>query len=466
MRASNRDALFFKFSDLKIRLHILFLLVCLFIIACSGSKKYFKAAERLEEQGLVNEAAEYYLLALQKKPTNVDARIKLKEVGQKYVSTLSSEFFRNYNTQQLESSLETFERLKDFTGRTTALNVVLDYPRGYEEDYLTAVESYCSKNYNQGHTLVIQKKYQEALPYFKKIEKYKSDYKNTKELVTIAICEPLYQSAVNSLETKNYGAALNLLSKIKAKSEDYKDSKDLLELASAQQTKSFILFEPKPAGTAADKQMQQHLYNSFSEAAQKSLPSIQIINNSPFQNAPSNNDLYNSTNIDLIQAIRKATGADYFYVFEIANKRESNVNPTRTAARGFQEVVTRVNDTTTKTEYRPFDYNVIKASRSFTYDYKYKIINAYSNQVISSQTQAVKATDAVEYNQFNKQFTGNINSLFPYNPQQVGLTGRYNASAWRKSFSARSELKSFDDLRNEAYNQNIRLFTNSAASMK
>src|SRR5688572_6931951 len=87
-----------------------FALMLLVIAACSGSKKYFKAAEKLEKQGLVSDAAEYYMESLQRKPTNVEARIKLKQVGQKYVSSLASEFFRNYNTQQLQASLETFER--------------------------------------------------------------------------------------------------------------------------------------------------------------------------------------------------------------------------------------------------------------------------------------------------------------------------------------------------------------------
>ncbi len=33
------------------------------IAGCTGSRRYLKAAERLEKQGLVNEAADYYLEA-------------------------------------------------------------------------------------------------------------------------------------------------------------------------------------------------------------------------------------------------------------------------------------------------------------------------------------------------------------------------------------------------------------------
>jgi hypothetical protein len=298
------------------------------------------------------------------------------------------------------------------------------------------------------------------------VEKYNPSYKNTRQLEIIATCEPLYQNAINNLETKNYGAALGLLSSIKVKTENYKDTKDLLELASEQQSRTFILFEPKPALGEAERQIQDYLYENFSETAQKSFNSVKIINNTPFQNAPSTTDLNNSTNIDLIQAIRKATGADYFYVFDVANKREYNSGLTKTTARGFEEVITRVNDTTTTTEYKPFDYNVVKSSRSFSYDFKYKLINAYTNQVVSSQTQPVKASDAVEYNEFARKFSGNINTLFPYNPQKLAPLARYNPKAWRNSFSGRSELKSFDDLKTDVLNQTVRLFSNSASIMK
>lgn len=60
--------------------------------SCNGSRKYFKAAEKLEKQGLINEAAQYYLESLQRKPTRLEARVKLKSVGQKYVSNLASDF--------------------------------------------------------------------------------------------------------------------------------------------------------------------------------------------------------------------------------------------------------------------------------------------------------------------------------------------------------------------------------------
>ncbi|PBQ32539.1 hypothetical protein CNR22_12410 [Sphingobacteriaceae bacterium] len=435
-------------------------------MSCTGSKKYFKAAEKLEKQGLVNEAAQYYLEALQRKPSSVDARLKLKEVGQKHLSTLASEFFRNYNTQQTEASLESFEKLKDFNSKASALNVQLEYPKTYEEDYQKTVETYCLKNYNQTVILVNQKKYSEAMSYIGRVKKYNAGYKNLKQLEVVAYCEPLYQSAINNLESKNYSGALGILTNIQSKTENYKDSRDLLELATAQQTKTFILFEPKTTQDKNENDVRLYLFDNFSQAALQKLNSVKIINNTPFQNAPSTIDLNNSMNIDLIQAIRKATAADYFYVFDVSNRSEFNSGLKKQSSTGYQETQKRINDTTVVTEYVAFAYNNVKAQRAFSYDYKYKVINAYTNQIVSSQTQTIKSQDAVEYQEFAKKFTGNIKTLYPYNPKQIAPALQYNPNNWRNFFSARNTLKTFEELKNEVYSQNVNLFISTAGTMK
>ncbi len=458
--------LFFNTFLLKTVSYILFFITIFIFLGCNGSRKYFKAAEKLEKQGLVNDAADYYLESLQRKPTNVEARIKLREVGQKHISNLASEFFRNYNTQQLESSLESFEKLKEFNTKASALDVQLDYPKTYDEDYQNAIENYCSKNFNQASLLVNQKKYSDALPYLNKIKKYNASYKTTQQLEITAVCEPLYQSAILNLENKNYSGALGLLSKINSKTENYKDSKDLLNLSTAQQTKSFILFQPKPSNNSSDKEVEEYLYTNFNQIALQKFTTVKIINNTPFQNATSATDLNNSTNIDLIQAIRKATSADYFYIFNISNRKEYNSGLNKSPYKGFQQVNTRKNDTLVITEYKPLNYNLVKSQRSFSYDFSYKLINAYSNQIVATNIQNFRSQDAVEYQEFQTAFNGDINSLFPYNPQQTSAAAQYNPKSWRNSFSARNTLKTLDQLKTETFNQNLNAFTIIANQMK
>jgi hypothetical protein len=439
---------------------IFILFVSILIASCTGSKKYFKAAEKLEKQGLVNEAAEYYLESLQRKNTNVQARIKLKDVGQKCVSNMASDFFRNINTSQLEASLESFEKLKDFTAKTAALSVVLDYPKQYDDDYKNAVQTFMSKNHDQAYALVNERKFNDAMTYINRIKKYDATYKTTQQLEITAVCEPLYQSAIAQLENKNYNGAFTTLTGIRSKTESYKDSKVLYELSSEARTKYFMLFEPKGSPDKSEKELEDFLFNNFNQIAAQNFEFAKIINNTPFTFLP-NVSGGNAADVDLIQGIRKATGADYFYSYDVSERKENNVGPQKTSFKAYQEVKTRKNDTLVITEYKPVDYYVVKASRSYSYMYSYKLINSYSNQIISSQSQIMSTQDAIEFNEFAKQYGGNINTLFPYNPDQTAPAARYNPSNWRKQFSANSQLRTFDQLKVETNNKTISFFSNS-----
>ncbi len=444
----------------------IFILSIIILGACSGSKKYFKAAERLEKQGLVNDAANYYLESLQRKPTFVEARIKLKDVGQRLLNNLASDFFRNFNTQQLEASLTSFERLKEFYVKAEALNVMLDYPKSYDDDYKKAIESFCDKNYLVAANLVYEKKYTEAIPFINKVKKYNSSYKNSQQLDIIAVCEPLYQKAIINLENKNYSNALLNLYDIKLKSENYKDAEDLYELAAAQETKTYILFEPNNSNDRSEKELEDYLYNNFSQLGLNTSDKLKLLNNTPFQNANKNIDLYNGSNLDLLQAIRKASGADFYYVFDVVNKREFNSGLNKTQNKAFREIKTRINDSTVVTEYKPVDYNLVKAQRSFSYDFKYKIMNAQNGQIIGTQFKNIRGQDAVEYQEFLRPFDGNVNNLFPYNPQFTSSVMQFNPRNWRSLFSSRNNLKSMEDIKNEALNQNLSVFKNSLKVMK
>ncbi len=442
---------------MKIKLHIIALFLIL-LAACTGTKKYFKAAEKLEKQGLVNEAAEFYLESLTRKPTNVDARIKLKEVGQKYVSFMSSEFFRSSNTGQLETSIQSFEKMKDFTSRTAALNVQLTYPTAYEDEYKGAIEKYCSKNYDVGADLVKQKKYTESLVYLNNVNKYKPEFKKTKELKTTATCEPIYQNAITYIQSKNYAQALNGLTTIQGITNSYKDSKELYELCAAQQAKSLLLFQPK---NPAYPNTTDFLFNNFSQTATQNFKHIEVINNSPFVFLPGNNI---EGNVDLIQGIRKASGADFFYVFDVDTRNPQFQGPTRSAGKCYQKVTYKKNDTLIITEYKATDYYQIKSKRIFSYVFKYKLVNALTNQIVTFQNLTVSKADEVEYNEFTSAPKGALDDYFPYNPQTTSPIQQYNPKAWRKLFTANKVVKTEQELEAMVNQETINIFSKTISN--
>jgi hypothetical protein len=446
------------------------LIIVIAFASCSGSKKYFKAAEKLEKQGLVSEAAEYYYVSLQRKSNNTDARIKLKEVGQKHVNNVASSFFREYNTQQYEQSIETFDKLKDFTNKASALSVNLNFPSAYQDDYVKALDYYLNKNYKEASNYVNQSNFDLALKSISKINKYDQNFKNTKELELVATCEPLYLKAVRDLETKNYANAQTTLDALNRISTTYKDAKELLELTNELLKKSFIIFQPKQS---TNKSIEENLFNNFIELSYQHADKIKLINNSPFFFMPGSTDVGNAGNLDLLQAIKKATGADYFYVFDVSNKKEIETPATKSFATCYEKFIVK-KDTLMVTEFKPMTYNQIKSARTYSYDYKFKLIDANTNQIISSRIENCNSIDNIDYYEFVKPTkmvpggfapTYNVNNYFPYNPALTNPVNQYNPNAWRARFSNRKTLKSFSDLKTETDKKAINLFSNTLFSI-
>lgn len=84
------------------------------------------------------------------------------------------------------------------------------------------------------------------------------------------------------------------------------------------------------------------------------------------------------------------------------NKKELNNDPIVKSYTAYEQVTTVKNLNQIVTEYFPVNYHLVKGSRSYSYDFKYKIINAFSNQIVSSQTQNISNEDAIEYNELQK----------------------------------------------------------------
>jgi len=435
-------------------------LAFLLVAGCSGSRKYFKAGERLEKNGLVNEASAFYLEALQRKPSNVDARIRLKETGQKYISSLATDFFRKFNTQDFESAITTYETLKKFHETARLLSVNFDYPKTYDEDYKTAIESFMATNFEKAKQLLSQRKYNEALPYIRNVTRYNTDYHNIKQMEDVAVCEPLYQSAVNAIEMKNYQLATTHVQRIVKQNANYKDTKDLEELVNAQLERTVMIFNPE-SGDKREKHLESTLFGNFNEfLTNKS--SIKVINNSPFQSA--NITLLNS-DFELLQAVRKATGADLFYLYDISGINEYNSGEKRTPGRAFYEVKYKKDSVTTVTDYKPADYINVSGERYYSYVFMYKIINAKTNQVVSTKTQTLKSSDAINYNVFSGKVSPGVNISYPYNPSSDGKRN-IDVGQWRAQFSGKKSMLSMEDLLNNVYRSNLNIMQNTVTFLK
>ena len=80
-------------------------LLAVFLLSCSGTKKMTKKAVAFEQQGMYSEASAYYLLALERKRTNIDAAMGLKRTGQLVMDDYLADFFKSHTANDSKASV-------------------------------------------------------------------------------------------------------------------------------------------------------------------------------------------------------------------------------------------------------------------------------------------------------------------------------------------------------------------------
>jgi len=423
-------------------------------ISCTGSRKFFKAAEKLEKQGFVDQAAGYYLESAQRNTNNVKAKLKLSEVGQKYVSNLSSQFFREYHSQQFEKSVEIFNILKKFADDANKLSLTLAYPKSYLDDYSVALEFYLNKYYKQTLENIEQEKWELALQTISKVTMYNSHYKDVEMLEVTAKCEPLYRKIVSLMDSKNYVLANQNLKALFLVSESYKDAKELSEIVDKLLKTSFLVFHHE---NKSDKHIADNLVSEFIDITHQYSNQVTLINQAPFSSMGVSIEFSCVGDLDLTKAIHKATGTDFFYVFEIANKKEITYGPTKTKMVAYEK--TRIKkDTIFVIEYKPIDYFEVKAERVYAYDFKYQLIDAFTNQILISKTENCIGSDKLLYHEFAKPILNSMDNFFPYNPASTPIVNQINPNPWRSEFKNVRDLKSITLLKQDADEKALRSF--------
>ena len=132
----------------------LFLLLAVLIVACNGSKAYTKKAAKLAAAGIHKEAIEYYIQALNRDRSNVEAQIGLRKSGEEVMSKYQSKFFKEYNSSNYKSAVYTYIEIQGFKKKIDAYNTEINVPNHLVEDYNNAKKEYLEEEFEMANKLM------------------------------------------------------------------------------------------------------------------------------------------------------------------------------------------------------------------------------------------------------------------------------------------------------------------------
>lgn len=382
----------------------------LFLVSCSGTKKMTKKALAFEQQGMYTEAASYFLDALTRKSTNIDAAMGLKRTGQLVLDDKLATFFKTHSDKQYKNAVYAYIDATQWRSKAKVYRVNLDIPSYYEDYYSDDLAAYLSLVYDKALAHLDKEQFDLGLSFLDEILRLSPAYKDVAELKTYARLEPVYRKGNLALEIKKFRKAYYLF----GKTNSYKDSDELkaYALKEAQYPIAMLPFENATNSTNAHKAFESQFLNLF---INNKNPFIKIIDRVHIQTILNEQELGLSGLVDSQTAARAGDlfGAKALLVGRLVSIDVKKVLPKPIKKKGWESYTQKKYNAATKendliTKYKKVYYYEYQGNNSVNLAVEYKLISTETGEILATNLISDKRTDFVRYIKFD----GNTKNLY------------------------------------------------------
>ena len=438
------------------------ILIALFVSGCSGSKSFAKKAGKLNEAGMYAEAADMYLQAVQRNKKNVDAKIGLKQTGQKLLEDKLSTFFKSMAMGDAKGqAVSSYLDAKAYQEQVERLGVVLEIADHYKSDFEKVKGEYLVELYNEGQGFLEIQDFPSAERKFSEIAKLEPGYKDASSLQAVAYLEPLYRTAKVDMANGHYRNAYEALNKVITKDASFKDSSALRQecLTKGQFSIAVLPFTGSDAQKSATAKVQAYAMTALTETKD---PFLKIVDRENMERILEEQRLGLSGVVDEQTAVRVGNlmGAKAVLMGEVVDYREQPGKTRSSTKDGYESYrVARVNAEGQKyfeTKYRPVKYTEYLQTNKVVLSFSYRLVSLETGEVLVSKVVERTADDELYY----ATYDGDKNSLYPVANGAVDM-GNSARSQLRSLLNSKRDIKPVATLSNDA----IRAATNDMASV-
>jgi len=221
------------------------LLFGLGLSSCNGAKAYTKKGAKMESAGMIDQAADYYFTALQKKPAHIDALTGLKRTGQQVLSRILVTFDQALVLNDRQSAIEAFKKAEDYNKKAVAFGVTLLFPDSKRAVYENVKNAHVEEIYGVANEHLESNRYTEALRLFEEIVSLIPTYKDAKKLADYSFCKPAYELGIQAMENNLYRTAYEKFDKVYTRDASFEDASQIREeaLIAGRYTIALMKFE-------------------------------------------------------------------------------------------------------------------------------------------------------------------------------------------------------------------------------
>ena len=440
---------FFKPSTHRFVLGLLTLTLLCALPACNGSKAFVKRGAKMEEAGMMPQAANLYYTAVVKKPSNIDAMVGLKRTGQVVLGQHIATFDEAVAYDMRETALDAWHDAEAWDAKLEAVGVDLAFPEAKRAMYETVKNAHLDESYRQANILLEQEMFDEALAEFDAILQLDPTYQDAPALRNVAFCEPRYRKGVKAQEGERFREAHAALSELTNTDPDYKDASQRLSdvLEEGRFTVALVDFKNGSSRLNLEVKIQSLVEQALMGSED---PFLKVVDRESLalilqEQSMGMSGLTSGGDVEIgnmlgAKALLKAT-------ITTCDHRQTRLMSSYQT--GYEQYkVERVNEEGKKyyeTKYRQVQYREFSQDASIDITCTFKFISTTTGEVVSSNTLYGRASDNIRYITYG----GNRNKFYlgGHSGARTGSSGRADRD---RLLSARQAIRSADALTDEA----------------
>lgn len=452
---------------MRILLHcILILFAATIATGCATSRSFAKKGMKLEEAGLLEEAARMYYTSLQKNRTNVEAKIGMKNTGQVVLNNKLQEFVQLKSFDKKKEAVAAWEEAMKYRDRVSSLGVELQLADFYVEDYENMEREYIEELYDEGLALMDGGEYEKAEERFNEIARLDPEHNEATDMADVAYCEPLYKAGKEAMSVGFYREAYENFDKVIQRVPTYKESaqyrEEALELGLF--TVALLPFENATMRNGLDAKVEAYALEAMTQVND---PFLKVVDRANMELILEEQKLGLSGVIDEETAVNvgELIGAQAILTGTVLSYSPVEGEVQRSVREGYERYrVKRLNPETNKfffeTKYRKTTYQEFSRQNTVSVSFQYKLISLKTGEIIKSriieQSESSTATWA--------EYDGELSNLFPARGNGVNANARAQGQLHAQMSAKRTPMTT-DQLTNDVFQTVTRQMKNEVGAL-
>jgi tetratricopeptide (TPR) repeat protein len=435
----------------------------LIIIACNSPKSLTKKGSELYKVGMYNEATDYFLRAIAKRPDYVEAKTALKLCANKVMDIKEDTFFVANNRGDWGVVVYTYLEMQKYAEKVRGGQVSLSIAAHYTEDYEVAKSNYLDDRFRKANALLEKENFSGAESIFNEISSLDPNYKDVEQLKKYARIEPLYRNGADAMKREKYRAAFYAFQNVVNQDASYKDAAAQMSeaLTQAQYTVAFMKFNNYTSEVAAAEQLSSRIINTVIGSKG---PFLKVIDRQHLDLLLKEQKLSMTGAVEATTAVNAGNliGAKAVVMGSVLDVKYFDTPVSSKTVKGFESYkVQKINPQTNQpyfeTNYKKVTYNEFQGNRQVTMSFEYKMVSATTGEVLLSGIKTLTQSSSVHYIKYGGNseslFAGTWYSLNVTSPQDVVYSNYEQRNQVQNLLKSTAYLETKESLLEKLYDQ-------------